>query len=59
MILIEDKINLEDLKRLAQETFGNMIKAVVDIEKEVMVGAMMHADEEAFLLKQGSKQTDL
>ena len=40
--------------------FGNMVKAVVDIEKKIMVvDAELHADEEALLIEKGSKQTDL
>lgn len=40
--------------------FGNFIKAVVDIEKEIMaMDAELHADEEAELLKNGSKQENL
>lgn len=40
--------------------FRNMIKAVVDIENEIIaVDAELHADLEAFLLEEGSKQEDL
>ena len=41
--------------------FGSLVKAVVDIEKGIMVvDATMHADEEFFLLEQeGSKQEHL
>lgn len=40
--------------------FGGLVKAVVDIKKEVMViDASMHADEEKYLLELGSKQDDL
>jgi len=39
---------------------GDMIKAVVDIERGVMaIGGEMHADEEAVLLDDGSRQVDL
>lgn len=37
-----------------------MVKGVVDIEKGIMaLGGELHADEEAFLLEQGSQQRDL
>ena len=37
-----------------------MVKAVVDLEKGIMaIGGEMHADEEALLLENGSKQVDL
>ena len=40
--------------------FGNLVKAVIDIENEILVvDAEMHADEESFLLEEGSKQKDL
>jgi len=39
---------------------GDMIKAVVDIERGVMaIGGEMHADEEAVLLDDGSREVDL
>jgi hypothetical protein len=37
-----------------------LVKAVVDIEKEVMVvDSELHADQEEYLLEQGSKQGNL
>jgi len=60
MKLITDKITKQALKELSDRSFGTLIKAVVDIEKCIMVvDAAMHADEEAFLLSGGSKQDDL
>ena len=45
---------------MAKNMFGDLIKAVVDIEKEIMVvDAELHADEEYILLEGGSKQRDL
>ena len=54
------KINLKQLKEIATERFGDMVKGVVDIEKNMIVlGADLHADEEALLLEQGSEQKNL
>ncbi len=40
--------------------FGNLVKAVVDIDREIMaVDAALHADQEAFLLEDGSQQENL
>jgi len=40
--------------------YGNLVKAVVDIEKEIMaVDADLHADEEHLLIENGSDQKDL
>ena len=45
---------------MAEEMFGNLVKTVVDVEKEVMaVNGELHADEEALLLSKGSKQKNL
>jgi hypothetical protein len=56
----ENKISLKELEKLAKETFGQLVKAVVDTEKEiVVVGGELHADEEKLLLEQGSTQENL
>ena len=37
-----------------------MVKLVIDVEKEIIgIGGELHADAEALLLKQGSKQQNL
>ncbi|MBU4455430.1 hypothetical protein KJ586_02885 [Patescibacteria group bacterium] len=60
MKIVKDSISLEELKLTAKSTFGNLVKAVVDIEKEIMaVDAELHSDEEALLLERGSKQENL
>jgi hypothetical protein len=54
------RIQLNELSEMAEAVFGDLVKAVVDIEKNIMVvDAELHADEEAFLLEQGSNQNDL
>ncbi|MBI5022902.1 MAG: hypothetical protein HZC05_01915 [Candidatus Magasanikbacteria bacterium] len=58
--IIKDSVTLLELKKIAEERFGDMAKAVVDIERAVMaIGGEMHADEEQILLEAGSKQEDL
>jgi len=60
MRLIKNSIKLDELKQMAPRMFGNLVKAVVDIEKQIMaVDAEMHSDEEGLLLEEGSKQSDL
>jgi Protein of unknown function (DUF5674) len=45
---------------MSSAMFGDLVKAVVDIRREVMaVDAELHADEEAFLLGEGSAHEDL
>jgi len=60
MKFIDTKINKQALSDIAKERFGDMVKAVVDIELGVMaIGGELHADEEAMLLERGSKQENL
>jgi Protein of unknown function (DUF5674) len=59
-ILISELIKIADLRAAGEELFGDMIKAVVDVKKEIMAaGAELHSDEEAFLLERQSRQQDL
>jgi hypothetical protein len=58
--IIEESIDLTELTKIAEEGFRDLVKAVVDIEKEIMaIGGELHADEEAILLSSGSKQQNL
>ena len=60
MKIIKKPITLNELKKFAQQGFGNLVKAVVDVEKEIMaIDGELHADEEALLLEKGSKQESL
>lgn len=60
MKLIDRPIQLLELKQLAQNKFGNFVKAVVDLKQKVMViDADLHADEESLLLANGAQQEDL
>ncbi len=57
---IVDKISVKELKEMAQRMYGSLVKADVDIAKEVVIIDMeMHADGEASLIDQGSKQRDV
>lgn len=45
---------------MSQKMFGNLVKAVVDVGKGIMVvDGELHADEEALLLENGSAQKNL
>lgn len=58
--IINSNISRDQLKHIAKETFENMVKAVVDVEKEILaVGGELHVDANAELLKLGSRQADL
>ncbi len=55
-----DPISMDELQRLATGRFGDMVKAVVDLTRHVMLlDADLHADQEAELLAEGSAQRDL
>jgi len=56
----QNPISMDELRRMAAARFGDMVKAVVDIERGIMLlDAEMHADQEAELLADGSRQQDL
>ncbi len=58
--IVREPIAPEDLRVLAQAQFGDFVKAVVDIRLRAMaVGGELHADEEALLIEEGSRQADL
>jgi hypothetical protein len=58
--LLTEPISRAELARLAEEGFGDMVKAVVDVRREVVaIGGELHSDEEAALLDDGSDQRDL
>lgn len=56
----EKPVTKDYIKVIAGKRFGDMVKAVVDIDRGVMaIGGELHADEEAYLLDKGSKQENL
>ncbi len=58
--IIKDPISKKELTDIAKNQFGDLVKVVVDVEKEIMtIGGELHADEEALLLEQGSHQENL
>lgn len=60
MIVVGKTISKKVIRQMALKSFGNLVKAVVDISKKVMVvDAGLHADLEAMLLSSGSKPENL
>lgn len=60
MKIVVTSISLSELERMARLGFGDLVKAVVDVERGIMaVDAELHADQEAALLEEGSSQADL
>ena len=51
--IIEKPITKEELKKIAEERFGDLVKGAVDIEKGIMVlGGELHIDEAVLLNEQ-------
>jgi hypothetical protein len=60
MEIIAEPIPLARLRGMAERRFGDMVKAVVDIDRGIMaVDGELHSDEEEVLLQEGSRQGGL
>ena len=60
MQILQQPVPRTELKALAQNTFGDMIKCVADVKRGLLaLDADLHADLERLLLESGSAQEDL
>ena len=60
MVILDKPITREELVRLAENLYGDMIKGVVDVDQELLaIDAELHSDLEGLLLKEGSQQEAL
>ena len=60
MKMVTHQVTLDELKLMAAGMFGDMVKAVVDIDRELIaVDGELHSDLEALLIGDGSKQQSL
>ncbi|MBF0216094.1 MAG: hypothetical protein HQL30_03755 [Candidatus Omnitrophica bacterium] len=60
MKILTIPISVDELKIMSANMFGDMVKAVVDTERElVAVDADLHSDLEALLLADGSRRKNL
>jgi Protein of unknown function (DUF5674) len=58
--IIRDAISKKSLREVASQQFGDMVKAVVDVEQGIMaISGELHSDEEAILLDKGSRQSNI
>jgi hypothetical protein len=57
----KNPIKLDDLLKMAEDMFGDLVKAVVDVGggRRMVVDAELHADEESLLIELGSDRTDI
>jgi hypothetical protein len=60
MKIIRNPTNISELWESKQSDFQEMLKIVVDVERElVAIDAELHADLESLLLEDGSNQKDI
>jgi hypothetical protein len=60
IIVLDAPIARDELRRLVESAFGDMVEYVVDVERNVIaIGGQMHADAELVLLDAGSQLADL
>jgi hypothetical protein len=58
--VVRDAMSRNELTEMARAQFGDMVKAVVDVERGIMaIGGELHSDEEAVLLDQDSEPQHL
>ena len=60
MQILQKPVSREELKRIAENTFGDMVKCVADVRMNLLaIDSDLHADLERLLLDNGSAQEDL
>ena len=61
MKIVKDKIKISELIEMSEKMFGGLVKAMVDIEKQIMaVDGELHADLLEFLIeKENSSPKDV
>ena len=57
--IVKDKVTREELRALAHEQYGDIVKAVVDIAQGIMgVGGELHVDIQSLLMEKEHAQGD-
>jgi hypothetical protein len=60
MRILDEPVTIDELKAVAGEMFGDLVKGVVDVGMGLLaIDAELHSDLEAMLLDNGSRQNDL
>ena len=59
--IIKTPISKAELRNIAKERFGDLVKGAVDIEQEIMaIGGELHVDEQMLLIeRENSKQENV
>ncbi len=57
--IVKDSMSRKELIDIAKEQFGDLVKAVVDVEQGMMaIGGELHADEEVALIEQEASKRE-
>ena len=60
IVVLEERISHDELARLVRETFTDMVKYVVDVDRGIIaIGGQLHSDAELVLLERGSETDEL
>lgn len=60
MRILNDTITINELLQIAKDGFGDLVKVVVDVDREIIaIDAELHSDLEALCLENGSRQNTL
>lgn len=55
--IVKDRITLDELRALAHEQYGDIIKAVVDVEQGIIgVGGELHVDIQSLLIERENSE---
>ena len=57
MMILKEPVSIAELTSVANELYGDMVKAVADVKNNVIaIDAELHSDLERMLLENGSEQ---
>lgn len=60
MEILTEVVSKQYVKNIAEKLYGDMIKAVADVDMgKIAIDAELHSDLESFLLQEGSQQESL
>lgn len=60
MQILAEPVTKEDLQKIAEKMFGNLVKAVVDVGRDIVaIDAELHVDLAELLVENGSTNKDL
>ena len=56
----DNRITMSELNEMAADMFGDLVKGVIDVKREILIlDAELHSDEEAALINDGSNRSDI